>query len=291
MPWDAQGEARTALRTIVTDRRYGPAALSNSQTMTYLLQHMLPNAPRESSALIAASNAGVPGILQNHLSQGTDLSSACRLTAAAFENQTALAPDACHWAVGALASALRVQAGDSKPGSASEAAPDGNYQQTMAATGPGAGPALRPGVSPGRPSGLRLAAVAVAAVGAGLIVWACALPILRVPAGNGRDSISIFNSGSSGALWFAVEPVGVAAFGIAAALLIVFTRSARERSIATGVLFGFGIQTIMLFAGYEFSVRSPDHAGSGATVGILGGIVLFVAGLLSAFSREETATA
>ena len=69
-----------------------------------------------------------------------------------------------------------------------------------------------------------------------------------------RDSISIFNSGSSGALWFAVEPVGVAAFGIAAALLIVFTRSARVRSIATGVLFGFGIQTIMLFAGYEFSV-------------------------------------
>lgn len=108
--------------------------------MTYLLQHMLPNAPRESSALIAASNAGVPGILQNHLSQGTDLSSACRLTAAAFENQTALAPDACHWAVGALASALRVQAGDSKPGSAWEAAPDGDYQQTMAATGPGAGP-------------------------------------------------------------------------------------------------------------------------------------------------------
>lgn len=291
-PWDAQGEAQTALHTIVTDRRYGPAALSNSQTMTYLLQHMLPNAPRESSALIAASNAGVPEILWNHLSQGADPSSACRLTVATFENQTALAPDACNWAVGALASALRPAADDARAGLAREAAPHGNYQQTMAARiGPGAGPALRPGVSLGRPNGLRLAAAAVGAVGAGLIVWACALPILHLPAGGGRDSFSIFNNGSGGALWFAAEPVGVAVFGVATVLLIVFTRSARLRLMATGVLFGFGIQTIMLFAGYEFYVRSPDHAGPGATVGILGGIALLVAGLLSAFSREETATA
>ena len=172
MPWDAQGEAQTALHTIVADRRYGPAALSNSQTMTYLLQHMLPDAPREASALIAASNAGVPGILRNHLSQGTDLGSACRLTAAAFENQTALAPDACHWAVGALASALHLQADDSRPGSAWDVASYGNQQTMAAGTDPGAGPALRPGVSPGRPTGLRLAAAAVAVVGAGLIVAA-----------------------------------------------------------------------------------------------------------------------
>lgn len=293
MPWDAQGEAQTALHTIVTDRRYGPAALSNSQTMAYLLHHMLPNSPRESSALIAASTAGVPGILQNHLSHGTDLNTACRLTASAFENQTALAPDACNWAVWALATALRLDADDTRAGSTQDAAPRGSYQPTMAArTGPGAEPGFRPGVSPGRPNGLRIAAAAVTAAGAGLIIWACALPDLRIPADSGRTSFSIFNSGVGGDLWFAVEPVGVAVLGIAAALLIVFARrSARLRSMAIGVLFGFGIQTIMLFAGYRFAFRGPDHAGPAGTVGIFGGIVLLVAALLSAFGREELAPA
>ena len=47
MPWDAQGEAQAALRTIVADPRYGPGALSNAQTMTNLLKDMLPDSPRE----------------------------------------------------------------------------------------------------------------------------------------------------------------------------------------------------------------------------------------------------
>lgn len=58
MPWDAQGEAQAALRTIVADPRYGPAALSNAQTMTNLLKDVLPDAPRESSVLVAASEVG-----------------------------------------------------------------------------------------------------------------------------------------------------------------------------------------------------------------------------------------
>jgi len=45
MPWDAQGEARAALRAIVDDSRYGSAALSNAQSMTNLLKDMLPDAP------------------------------------------------------------------------------------------------------------------------------------------------------------------------------------------------------------------------------------------------------
>ena len=58
-PWDAQGEAHVALRAIVADPRYGPTVLSNAQTMTNLLKDMLPDAPRESSVLIAASEVGI----------------------------------------------------------------------------------------------------------------------------------------------------------------------------------------------------------------------------------------
>src|SRR6202035_2813701 len=105
MPWDAQGEAQASLRAIVADPRYGPPALSNAQTMTNLLKDMLPDAPRESSVLVAASEAGM---LQGTVSQGMDVTTACRLAAGTFESHTALTPDACHWAVGILASALRM---------------------------------------------------------------------------------------------------------------------------------------------------------------------------------------
>ena len=91
-------------------------------------------------------------------------------------------------------------------------------------------------------------------------------------------------------MWFAVEPVGVAVIGVLAALIIMAAnRSARLRLLATGVLFGFGIQTVLLFAGYEFYVRSPDRAGPGGAVGILGGIVLLVAALIAAASRPASA--
>ena len=139
VPWDAQGEAHAALRAIVADPRYGPPALSNAQTMTNLLKDMLPDAPRESSVLVAASEAGV------------------------------------------------------------------------------------------------------------------------------------------------------AVIAVLAALVVAANRSARLRLLATGVLFGFGIQTILLFAGYEFYARSPDRTGPAGAVGILGGIVLLVAALIAAASRRVPA--
>ena len=296
-PWDAQGEAQAALRTIVADPRYGPPALSNAQTMTNLLKDMLPDAPRESSVLIAASEVGVAGLLQGNLSQGMDVATASRLAAGSFENRTALTPDACSWAVGVLASALRLDAVRPAPPSPAYdiPRPGGDNQQAVApgpapAPPPWVEPAPAPRVGPGRPDGLRLTAAVVIAVGAILIVWACALPDLYLPAGNSRTSFSIFNSGAAGDLWFAVEPVGVAVIGVAAALIIMLAnRSARLRLLATGLLFGFGIRTVLLFAGYEFYVRSPDHAGPAGAVGILGGILLLVAGLIAAASRPGSA--
>jgi len=356
VPWDAQGEAQAALRTIVADPRYGPAALSNAQMLTNLLKDLLPDAPRESSVLVAASEVGVPGMLQGNVSQGMDLGTASRLAAGSFESRTALTPDACRWAVAALASALRLDAADVRPepqiprpghdqptqtamarpgpggpGSWAEPPPGpaaapgwapgpGSAPVPGAAPGwapapgsapvPGAAPGWAPGpgsaptsppwpgpvptpvppVSPAQPGSRMRAAAAVTVVGAILIIWACALPELRTPPGNGRDSFSIFNAGGPGLFWFAVEPLGVAICGAAAALVFAFAaRAARLRSVAVGALFGFGIQTILLFAGYEFSVRSPDHSGPAAPVGILGAIVLLVAGLMAAGSRTASA--
>lgn len=293
MPWDSQGEAQTALRAIVADRRYGPAALSDPQMLAYALQHMLPNAQRESNVLVAASKAGVPGMLQQQMSQGTDLSTTHRLTTASFENQTTLAPDACSWAVSALATALR-----SEPSGAwqtRETAAPGGYQPSPAGgPAPGAWAGVRPAArtSHSGPNGLRIAGAALAAAGAGLIIWACALPYLTIPGSSGQTSFSLFNSGGGNTWWYVAEPVGVAAIGIAAALIVLLANhSARLRSTAAGVLIGFGIQTVLLFAGYRFAFRSPDHAGPAGTVGMLAGIVLLAAGLLAAFSREKTETA
>jgi hypothetical protein len=296
MPWDAQGEAQAAMRAIVADPRYGPAALSNAQTMTNLLKDMLPDAPRESSVLVAASEVGVADMLQSNVSQGMDPATASRLAAGSFESRTAMTPDACAWAVGVLASVLRLDTVRPAPPPPVYDAPRpaGDGQQTMASRPAPAPPpwvAPVPRVSPDRPNGLRLTAAIVTAVGAILIVWACALPDLHIPAGNGRTSFSIFNSGGAGDLWFAVEPVGVAVIGVAAALFVMLAnRSARMRLLATGILFGFGIQTILLFAGYEFYVRSPDHAGPGGAVGILGGLVFLVAGLIAVASRPASTT-
>jgi hypothetical protein len=316
MPWDAQGEAQAALRAIVADPRYGPAALLNAQTMTNLLKDMLPDAPRESSVLVAASEAGVAGLLQSNVSQGMDLVTASRLAAGSFESRTALTPDACNWAVGILASALHLDAVRAAPppppGPVYDTRPAfGDGQRTVA---PGPVPAAPAWVAPapadpawvapapadpawvapapaarsasGRADGPRLTAAIVTAVGAILIVWACALPDLYLPASNDRTSFSIFNSGGGGDLWFAVEPVGVAVIAVLAALIIMSAkRSARLRLLAAGVLGGFGIQTVLLFAGYEFYVRSPNHAGPGGAVGILGGILLLIAALIAAASK------
>ncbi|HMD25932.1 MAG TPA: hypothetical protein VKH61_17675, partial [Streptosporangiaceae bacterium] len=172
--------------------------------------------------------------------------------------------------------------------------PGGGDQRTVA---PGPGPAPPAWVMPappsrsgsGGPDRLGLTVTVLTAVAAILIVWACALPDLYVSGGTGRTSFSIFNSGGAGQLWFAVEPVGVAVIAVLAALVVAANRSARLRLLATGVLFGFGIQTILLFAGYEFYARSPDRTGPAGAVGILGGIVLLVAALIAAASRRVPA--
>jgi hypothetical protein len=276
--WDPKGEAEQALRTIVSDPQYGAAALSSSQTMTNLLKDLLPDAPREASVLIAAADAGVAGSLQTYMSQGMDVGTASRLVAGSFENRTALTPEACHWVVGAMVTALRLDEPTVVPASAQETRLPGDVRPTLMDA------AAAPGAMPGRPSGLSLAGALVAVGGAIFVTWACALPDLVLPAiGSGRHSYSIFNSGAPGGGWFAVEPVGVAVVGIlAAAGLLAATNAPRLRLLATGALLAMGVQTLLLFAGYQFSVRTPDHSSAGGVVGILGALLLLAAGALGA---------
>jgi hypothetical protein len=296
-PWDPQGEARAALRTIVADPQYGAAALSSSQTMTNLLKDLLPDAPREASVLVAASEACLADGLKNYLSQGMDLGTASRLVAGSFETRTALTPDACSWVVGALVGALRLDAAGPRP--APTSVPPGGDRLTRTPTGTPEGDRLsmtpvgtKAGVGTGRPDGLRLAAALVAAAGVLLVIWACALPYLDTPAGEGRRSFSLFNTGSPGGAWFALEPVGVAILGLAAAALLIFaSRAARLRLIAAGTLVAFGTQTVFLFAGLAFGIQSPDHPGAAGAVGIIGGLLLLIAGVLGAVGRSAPAAA
>jgi hypothetical protein len=105
-PWEHQHEVRDALRTIVTDPQLGIPALSNAPTMSNLLKDLLPDAPKETSVLVAAAEAGLPQVLKDHVDQGMDLATASSLTASAFAARTPFTPDACGWVVGELAVAL-----------------------------------------------------------------------------------------------------------------------------------------------------------------------------------------
>jgi hypothetical protein len=296
MPWDAQGEAQAALQTIVTNPQFGPAALSNPQTMTNLLKDMLPDAPRESSVLVAASDAGVPDMLRSSVSKGMDVGTASRLAAGSFENRTALTPDACNWAVGAMASALRLEERGQQtvgpepvpspvPGPVPGPAP-------VPGPGPGPGPGPAPGPGPGRPGGLRIAAVAAAAIGAILIVWSCALTFVHYPDSDVSYSFfSIAGEPHYGSWWPAIGPVAVAVLVLAAAILLIAARAEWLRVLAAGMLLALGIAMLLVYADYGFTEGPLGHPGASEIVGALGSLLLLAAGVLVIAGRKTSAEA
>lgn len=158
-------------------------------------------------------------------------------------------------------------------------------QQPLVAAGPAAsGPgdsletAPAMALSAGSPhwwegeAGFRVAAGVVAAAGALLIIWACALPIPGWTTSPGGLPVSIFNGLGA---WAAAEPVGVAILAICAAVLLVAAgRVVSQRWLASGILLAFGTQTSLLFAGY------------GSNVGMLGGLMLVAAGALGVVSSR-----
>lgn len=106
--WDADGTVRRALRSIVRDPQFGPAALSQPQIMTNLLKDLLPDSPRESALLVAAAQWGLPDVLQGYLGEGMDLGTASRLTVGWFAKRMPFTRDACRWLVSELAITLGV---------------------------------------------------------------------------------------------------------------------------------------------------------------------------------------
>jgi hypothetical protein len=251
--------------------------------------------------LVAAAEAGVPWNLQSSLAQGMELGAASRMAAGSLGDRTALTSDACAWAVTTLAAALgmgSVPVGASVGGAGSAWGADADLDVTRDDTPV---PDFRVTVLPaghrrsgsGRVSALALSprlAAAMAGIGALLIIWACALPDAYFPSGDGRQSYSIFNSGGGGALWYALEPAGVAVLVAAIAVAIVVAeRSTIAGWLAPGMLMAFGIQTAFFFAGYEFSVQHPARTGAGELVGFLAAVLLLAAaGTLVTLRRPAT---
>ena len=106
--WDVNGEARAALSVVVKD--YGVAALSNPQILGSLLKDLMPDSPRESSILVAAAEADVPGMLRDRMAQRISSGAAVAQAAHLLEERTALAPEACQWASRQLAELIGLPA-------------------------------------------------------------------------------------------------------------------------------------------------------------------------------------
>ena len=267
--------------------------------------------------LIAASDAGMPGMLQNNVAQGMNWDTASRLAAGSLENRTALAPEACAWAASVLGSALHLDAAAARPQpgtvTAPETVPSGSGQQATTApaarTVPGVPP--EPAVSPARPKRPQIGAAVAAAAAAGaiLIVWACALTLSHFyyryagyrPSTGAESLFSL--SGLSPRYWgWAIPPVAVAVLGVAAAVLFLVAHSERLRGLATGMLLAFGIATALIWLAYEFLYRySIEYAsihvyesadpGPAEIVGILGGLLLIAAALIAVAGRKRGAAA
>ncbi len=105
-PWPHAEQARAALRAIVSDPQHGPGVLSSTQTVSNLLKDLLPDAPRETSLLVAAAGAGVADSLRDNVRQGMDAGTAIRLAASSLAAKSAITPEACYWVVGEIAVAL-----------------------------------------------------------------------------------------------------------------------------------------------------------------------------------------
>jgi hypothetical protein len=105
-PFEHASEVRDALCSIVADPGLGPGSLAHAQTAANLLRDLLPDAPRETSLLLAAIAAGAPAMLGEYVAQGMAGETAIRLTAAALASRTAFTAGACQWVVTELGVAL-----------------------------------------------------------------------------------------------------------------------------------------------------------------------------------------
>jgi hypothetical protein len=150
--------------------------------------------------------------------------------------------------------------------------------------------------APRRLSWFAISGGILAIVGAISIIPACALDYVHYTDNTEPSSVSVFNPGFGPAIWFAAEPVGVAAITIAAALVLLVLGSRVPRAVAAGVMVAYGAQTFLLFLGYvALAIRSQSaQVGPGGVVGMVAGVLIFAAGILalgSVMQRQNPAGA
>jgi hypothetical protein len=116
--WDSDpgGQARTALRAIVSKPDLGVAALSSTQAMSTALRDLLPGMPRETKVLVAAAEQGVAEALSYHTARGMDSATIRDKVARSFARHTGFRPAACQWAVDELAVVLGLDPAGARPG-------------------------------------------------------------------------------------------------------------------------------------------------------------------------------
>ncbi len=167
----------------------------------------------------------------------------------------------------------------------------------------------------GSASGQAIAGGVIAFLGAIGVIVACAVPLIKGPAGAGfgSTSVTLFNLLSHGPLkWFLAEPIGVAVLSVLAGLVIMSSRSRAVPAVAAGILIGIGIQTAALFFAIHSVVSGlvggivsglGSLSGSGSTgvaalgiqtgpagiVGLLGGVLLIVAGVVAGVAAARRA--
>jgi zinc-ribbon domain len=152
-----------------------------------------------------------------------------------------------------------------------------------------AGAAVMGQAQAGGGRGMKVVTGVASIAAAGLVVLGCVLPYAKFTLAGHTTSISVFNAGpgsSPNNLWFAAEPIGVAVVGVVCGILLMTIGVGRLRSVVAGILIGFGLQTILLFLGYELGFDFDGYqAGVGGALGLLGGYMLAGIGAVAAASR------
>jgi hypothetical protein len=293
-PWDHQGEAHRALETIVRDPQYGAAALSKPAVVSNLLKDLLPDHPREASLLVAAAQADLAGTLRRYVDQGLDLRTATSLTVASFVDSTSHTAEACSWVASELALVLglgqpTVGPGLITPSETRQQSDTARRERTdLKATdqrplAPSAsGDPMQSGLS--RQASLSAALVGCAA--AYFLLLACIAPYAQFPGESSRSILTgVHDEPASEIFWLAIDPVGMLVVTIGSIILLLAPKRLPSLGrLLPGVLMAFGVQAILLFAGFAFAATPPERHEVGGFLGLLGGAALLAAGVMSSAS-------
>jgi hypothetical protein len=278
IPSERAQDVREALRLIVSDREHGAAVLSNPQTMSNLLKDLLPDAPREKNLLVAAAEAGLAGIMSEHVAQGIDASSAIRLAASSFGTSTHFTADACTWVATQLAVALDLGSGLVADGAelpagditvAQRAGGTGQLTEPAAVPAPARAPAVARAGAP-----LAVSAVLVLA-GAAILLLAYVLPVVNDP-----QPVRILTT-----LPFYMASFPLIALVVVAlsGVLLLRRRGGQLWRVAAGAATAIsGVELLVFFAAVneKFVSSFGDRRGFGLVLGVLGALLLIAGGVM-----------